>query len=184
MSIYEDLVNQYDLGKRMMDNGENVNKLELMFIGYALDAVDTAKRNFKTELNFTEDSIKDVENILGHLHKTIPSSKPSNDLILDFAKQFAGYIGQVIKLNWGGEWKDERDYSIKNGPALKVKTQNLFLLSKVYRRIISGTEDNVWHFYQVIKGDIEEGNENKEVKVEEIKTKEKKENFFLRLFGR
>ncbi|EKQ56187.1 MULTISPECIES: hypothetical protein [unclassified Clostridium] len=126
-----------------------------MFIGYALDAADTAERNFKIKLDFSEDSIKDVEKILDRLNKTIEIDNPSEDLVLKFAKVFSGYIGQVIKINWGGEWKDESNFAIKNGPALKVKDQDLFLLSKVYRRITSGPEDNVWHFYQIIKNDIE-----------------------------
>lgn len=183
MSIYEDLVIEYDKGKEKADKGEEVNKLELMFIGYTLDAVDTAKRNFKTDLNFSEESIKSVESILDQLNKTLKSAKPSNDTILSFAKQFAGYIGQVMRIRWGGQWVDENEYSIKNGPALRTRSQDLFLLSKVYRRITTGQEDNVWHFYQVIKGDIEGINDLRDVKIEELVVKEKK-GWLNKLLGR
>ena len=155
MNVYDKLVSEYNLSKEKLDKGEEIDKLELMFKGYALDAADTADRNFKIKLDFSEDSIETVEKILDMLSKTMELDNPSKDLILNFAKQFSGYIGQVIKINWGGEWKDENEFTIKNGPALKVKGQDLFLLSKVYRRITNGPEDNVWHFYQIIKKDIE-----------------------------
>ena len=58
MVIYSELLKQYEQEKLKMVNGEEVNKLELMFTGYALDAVDTAKRNFKIDLDFSESSIE------------------------------------------------------------------------------------------------------------------------------
>lgn len=74
MDIYNELLNQYDEEKLKMDNGEDVNKLEVMLIGYTLDAVDTAKRNFKIDIDFTEDSIDKVEKILDELNKTLEQS--------------------------------------------------------------------------------------------------------------
>ena len=183
MEIYSELLKQYEQEKLKMVNGEEVNKLELMFIGYALDAVDTAKRNFKIDLDFSESSIEKVEKILDILHKTLEQSKPSQDVILTFSKQFAGYIGQVMKIRWGGIWKDESSYEIKNGPALYVKNHDLFLLSKVYRRITNGSEDNVYHFYQVIKKDIEGTSDLREFTIDDLKEK-RKGNWFKRLFGR
>lgn len=90
MDMYSELSRQYDEEKMKMDNGEEVNDLELMFIGYALDAVDTAKHIYKVNLDFSEDSIKEVEKILDKLNKTLEQSKPSDDVILTFAKVFAG----------------------------------------------------------------------------------------------
>lgn len=182
MDIYSSLLNEYNKGKEERDSGKSVDTLELMFIGYALDTVDMAKEKFKVELDFSEASLESVEKILDHLNKTISTAKPSPDLILSYAKAFTGYIGQVIKIKWGGKWKKEDEYSIKNGPGLFVKNQDLFLLSKVYRRIVNGSEDNIWHFYQAVKKSIEGCNDLKEVKIEELKVKEKK-NWFKRIFN-
>ena len=131
-STYGQLVREYDIDKDKMDKGEPVNKLELMFKGYALDAVDFTKQNFGKQLDFSEDSIKDVEECLGELSKTRGQYKPSNEQILMTAKMYAGYIGQVIKLKWGGEWRDENQYAFENGPAMKVKEQHIFLVSKIF----------------------------------------------------
>ena len=153
-SIYDQLAREYDIDKAKLDKGQPINKLELMFKGYALDAVDVTKQNFSKQLDFSEESIKDVEACLDILSKTREKYKPSDEETLVMAKTYAGYIGQVIKLKWGGEWKEEKDYSFDNGPALKVKETNLFLVSKVYRRIVNGSEDNVWHFYLSFKKDM------------------------------
>jgi hypothetical protein len=125
-----------------------------MFKGYTLDAVDFTKQNFKKKLDFSEDSIQDVEECLAVLNKTRGQYNPCNEQLLVTAKMHAGYIGQVIKLKWGGEWRDDNEYSIDNGPALRVKEQHLFLVSKVYRRITDGTEDNIWQFYQIVTKDL------------------------------
>lgn len=183
MITYENLVKLYDSGKEKMDNGDVVNKLELMFMGYALDAVDTGRRNFNVELDFSEESIKEVEKILVRFHKTLEKAKPSADTILSFSKQFAGYIGQVIIQQWGGEWIDESNYPIENGPALRVKNQDLFILSKVHRRIKSGSQDNIYHFYQVIKFNIDGTSDITEVDIKQLAVNEKK-SWIQKLFGR
>lgn len=154
MGMYEDLVEKYDQEKQRLDNGEEVNTLELMFIGYTLDAVDTAMRNFKIQLDFSEDSIKDVERILDALNKTIPIDRPSNEMIMKFAKQFSGYIGQVMINIWGGLWMEEDNYPLQNGPGLRIGNTDIFLLSKVYRRITMGSEENIFDFYQLTKRDL------------------------------
>ena len=153
--IYDQLSKEFELEKSELDRGKNINKQDLIFKGYALDAVDFTKQNFKKQLDFSEDSIKTVEECLDILNKTREEYKPSDKQILVTAKMYAGYIGQVIKCRWGGEWRDESEYSIKNGPALKVKEQNLFLISKVHRRITGGVEDNLLHFYLVTRNDLE-----------------------------
>jgi len=183
MITYEELLSEYNLNKEKLDKGEEVDPLQLMFQGYALDAVDTAAENFKINLDFSEYSIEAVERILDMLAKTMKRDKPSKDLVLKFAKTFSSYIGEVIRINWGGEWKAESEFSIKNGPALRVKGKDLFLLSKVYRRITTGVEDNVWNFYQIIKDEIQGTKKFKEVEIEEVKVKEKK-TWIDRIFHR
>ena len=182
MDIYTSLLNEFNKGKEDRDSGKTVDTLELMFIGYALDTVDMARDRYRINLDFSEDSLKDIEKILDHFNKTMSKEKPSPDLVLSYTKAFTGYIGQVIKIRWGGTWKEEDEYSIKNGPGLFVKNQDLFLLSKVYRRITNGPEDNIWHFYQVIKKSIEGSIDLNEVKIEELKVKENK-SWFRRIFN-
>lgn len=180
MDTYQQLEKQYELGKAKFDSGEEVNRLELMFIGYALDAVDTGMRNFKVELDFSENSVKEVERILDILNKSLNRNRQSDDTIMKFAKQFAGYIGQVMMMKWGGEWIDESNYSFNNGHALRIGEQSLFLLSKVHRRITRGSEENVYHFFQVIRKDIEGVSDLNEANIERLVVKEKK-NWFQKI---
>jgi hypothetical protein len=181
LNIYNQLTRDYEIEKEKMDKGQLVDKLNLMFVGYALDAVDHAKMLLKRELDFSEESIKDVEVILDTMHKTMERDKPENEQILNSAKMYSGYLGQVIKLRWGGEWKAESEYSFSNGPGIRVKNQDLFLMSKVYRRLVNGAEDNVWHLYQIIKKEIE-GNDDCTV-IEDVTFLEKKKNWLRRMFG-
>lgn len=128
---------------------------DLMFRGYALDAVDYLRQLSiamdpakPIVLDFSEASIQTVEEFLDQLNKALEKEKPDEERIVLLAKSFAGYIGEVIREKWGGKWVDNPP--LDNGPAFTVDDDEyLYLLSKVYRRIKNGSEDNVWFFYQV-----------------------------------
>lgn len=159
----ERLVEEYSVSLKKIQAGNGRDYLRVMNIGYALDAVDFAQQFFKVTLDFSDESIEDIEKILDVIHKTLVDENSKEEDILNYAKKFSGYIGQVIIKSWGGEWKDENEYSFKNkegktirtGPGLKVKDLDIFILSKVYRRIVNGSEDSITQFYQGIKENLE-----------------------------
>lgn len=150
MNIYEQLVKDYDAKLGQLNKGEEIDKLSLGFLGCALDAVDTSKRLFNITLDFSAESIETVEKMLAALHTMVKRDAPTREQILNYAKVYAAYIGQVMILQWGGEWREEKEYQLSNGPALHVNGQHLFLLSKVFRRLVQGQEENVWHYYQTL----------------------------------
>lgn len=180
MDIYEELVKEYDEDKEKHEKGELADKLALSFKGYALDAVDFVKNTYKIDLDFSENSIEVCEKILKSLNRGYHKDKPSDDDVFRMAKCFTGYVGQVMINRWGGKWKAENEYSIQNGPGLKTGNQELFLLSKIYRRITGNDSDNIWHFYKVIKDDIENAGSVKKIDIEDLKPK--KRNWFNKIF--
>ena len=84
---------------------------------YAEDAVEYVKKNFETDLDFSEQSVQLIEALLGALHDQMPAelrAAPSGDgpppqIIDQFAKIFGGYIGEVMRRNWGARWTDRSD---------------------------------------------------------------------------
>lgn len=71
---------------------------------YALDAVDLASQNFGVKLDWSENSIQKVEQMLARLHVEMSNARPTEDTIWSFAKLFGSYIGEVIRRHHGGEW--------------------------------------------------------------------------------
>src|SRR5579864_3546140 len=71
---------------------------------YAQDAIDLAAGSFGTKLDWTDASIAKVEAILANLRASMPTPKPPDEVIWNFAKGFGSYIGEVFRKNHGGEW--------------------------------------------------------------------------------
>ena len=64
---------------------------------YSLDAVDLAARNFGVVLDLSEESVREVEQILGRLHDEMSHAQPPEDTVWTFAKAFGSYIGEVMR---------------------------------------------------------------------------------------
>lgn len=114
---------------------------------YALDAIDAAMDNFQITLSFSEDSIREVETILSRLHDQLPVVRPPADTIWTFAKMFGSYIGEVLRRHHGGAWGivtlDNQEF-----PGIQLSDRSLcWPWSRAHKRITTGPEDNVWHYY-------------------------------------
>lgn len=125
-------------------------EIEELAKAYSLDAVDFAAQNFEIRLDFSEDSIRLVEQILGNLHDTMPQANPDEKRIWDFAKCFGSYVGEVYRKKHGGRWG-----TITHGgqeyPGIQGPGETYFWpWARAYKRIVEGPEENVWHYYQVL----------------------------------
>lgn len=121
---------------------------------YSLDAVDLAARNFDVTLDWSEGSIRQVEQMLGQLHDEMSRAHPPEDAISTFAKAFGSYIGEVLRRHHGGEW-GTITMDGQSLPGLRQAGGGLIWpWGKAYKRLTNGAEDNVWHYYSVlIRGD-------------------------------
>lgn len=123
---------------------------------YALDMVDIANNNFGVALDWSDNSIKQIEQIAALLHENYVKNKPPENTLNIFVKAIGSYVGEVYRRNHGAEWgwvtmNDQRIVG------LKAKTGTTFWpWGKARKRITGGPEDNIWHYYQVLsepKGD-------------------------------
>jgi hypothetical protein len=117
---------------------------------FALDAIDVARDNFEVKLDWSEKSIKKVEDILDRLHKSLKKASPTDDSIWTFSKIFGSYIGEVYcrnhKASWGMVTLNDESF-----PGLEGSNKALFWpWSKVFNRIKYGDQDNVWYYYEMI----------------------------------
>jgi hypothetical protein len=137
-------------------------KINDVMQAYAQDAVDLAKSQFQTTLDFSENSLEEVEQILARLHNSLPKGalgklrgqKLSQDQIWQMAKIWGGYVGEVIRRRWSGEWTTETAAHPGTVITLHVLNIDIFPPAKVYNRLINGPEDNIWLYYQMLKQDF------------------------------
>ena len=128
-----------------------------MMEAYAEDAVEYAKQ-LKKSLDYSEESIRQVEDICTMLYNAIPKSSlgklfkksPSEETIIQMSKMLGGYIGEVMKKHYGGNWGVEDFMNQGNTILINIGELKIFPVGKVYKRLKNGAEDNVYHYYQVM----------------------------------
>jgi hypothetical protein len=132
-------------------NGANEEELpDEVMQKSAQEVVGFAKSTFKVKLDFSEKSIKDVEKILATLYESItPEHKPTCEQLQSAAMLWGSYIGEVIRRNYGGEWK-----RTSAGIIFKIDNAELYPMDKVYKRLTNGLEDNIEFYYETFKEQV------------------------------
>jgi hypothetical protein len=122
---------------------------------YAEKAVQKA-REFNTQLDYTENSLMEVEVILSQLARGFTVAQSSADDVGEMCKMWGSYLGEVVRRRFGGEWSVET-YPGKQFATLtlSVGANKLFPTMKIHRRLTQGEEDSVWSFYKMVKVKLE-----------------------------
>lgn len=109
---------------------------------------------FNTQLDYSENSLMDVEIILAEL--AAKSSAASGDEVGEICKTWGCYLGEVVRRRFGGEWSVET-YPGKQFATLtlSVGANKLFPTMKIHRRLTQGEDDSIWSFYKMVKVKLE-----------------------------
>jgi hypothetical protein len=111
-------------------------------------AVKDAAKEDHVKLDYSVDSIKQADEILGRLHNQYVKDQSSVQAEV-LASAYGAYIGEVIRRN-EPDVKWERD----NGEKLytvRWAGNSAFPMAWCYKRITEGEEDSVWAKYEVFK---------------------------------
>jgi len=114
------------------------------------EAVSVAREQFGFALDYSSGSIESLETVLANISSRVDvAEKDATELTL---KRWGGYLGEVVRRNFGGEWKliqyPGRAAAV---PALVIAGSQIYPLMKVYRRLTLGEAENVWKFYEKIR---------------------------------
>ena len=122
---------------------------------YAQKAVQAA-RGFHAELDYSENSLMEMETILDQLARQIAASQPSSDELNEICKTWGSYFGEVVRHRFGGDWSIET-YPGKQFATLtlSINGNKIFPSMKIHRRLTEGEEENVWSFYKMVKAKLE-----------------------------
>lgn len=114
----------------------------------AAEAVHAALEQFGFILDYSDRSIESLETILSNIHVS-----EDKEEIEQTVKQWGSYLGEVVRKNFGGEWEliqpPGRAAAV---PTLVIAGSQLYPLMKVFRRLTMGDPENVWKFYEKIRG--------------------------------
>lgn len=123
-------------------------------------------KSFSVNLDFSENSLKDVDEILEHYHKDLKGNplknavqnilkeKPTESQVWSMATIWGIYIGEVIRKNnpQRCEWVIEDVFGDR--AVLHLKTYDnghIFPIDKAYKRLRNGKEDDILCYYELIR---------------------------------
>jgi hypothetical protein len=126
-----------------------------MMAAYAEDAIDFAFNNFGISLDYTNESVRQVEAMAETLAQSRPKNfvrklfrkSPSDEELQTVCKMLGGYIGEVYRRAKGGTWEINEQFQ-----ALGVHQEEnwVFPPAKVHKRLTNGAEDNLWSYFNVL----------------------------------
>lgn len=132
-----------ELRKRL--EAANFADIGAMMEAYALAAVELARTEFRRRLDFTQESIEELDEILVQVGE-------SPELDVEFETRLWGsYLGEVLRRRYAGSWEmTVYPGGIAAVPAVDVRGSRLFPLMKVYRRLTMGKEEDLRSFYDMV----------------------------------
>ena len=134
---------------------ETHDSVDSMTVAYAQQAVIIA-REFNAHLDYSENSLMELESILNQLALDLPRGGASNDELTEVCKMWGCYFGEVVRRRFGGDWSIDT-YPGKQFATLTltVAGNKLFPSMKIHRRLTEGEADNIWSFYKMVKAKLE-----------------------------
>jgi hypothetical protein len=125
--------------------------LPLMMKEFANDAVSFARDQYEIVLDYSEESLDKIENILDALYQELQTKAPDevseqglskDDFVHIVSHLFGGYVGETMRKRFGGEWKLDLRVSDVALVCLEIGTTVVFPPSKVFKRLTDGSGDN------------------------------------------
>jgi hypothetical protein len=119
--------------------------LGAMMDTYSRAAVDLGQGSFHHYLDYSADSIDQLDEIL-----VLVGEEPALDL--DFEVRLWGsYLGEVLRRRYNGSWEmTPYPGGAVAVPAVQVRGSRLFPLIKVYRRLTMGEEEDLGSFFAMV----------------------------------
>lgn len=122
--------------------------VEAMIGAYSEEAIRVAWRQHRKVLDFSEQSIDVLEEIL--------AGQAASDLEYQ-TRTWGSYFGETLRQRLGGEWMLEQYPGLTSViPALEIHGSKLFPSMKVYRRLTIGESENLPAFYRMVLSKFEE----------------------------
>lgn len=126
-------------------------KVERIASAYAEDARDLARDGFGIELDWSDESVREVERILAYMAASLRDANPPEDRIDQAGKMFGSYVGEVCRRNHGAAWGVMLQGSQKL-PALQPGgSQSVtWPWARARSRLTDGDENNVWDYFVLL----------------------------------
>ncbi len=140
------------------------DKLAQAMKSLAENAAILAREQYGLEFDYSEDSLKLVEQIISKMSKDIPKTwlgrflgrGPSKKQIASICKLMGAYIGEVLSRKWNVTWQIDATFGSPL-PAIPINDGVIYPTNKVYKRLVGGESENIWTYYEMLEHMVEHG---------------------------
>jgi hypothetical protein len=139
----------------------------------ALEAIRFARDKYRIHLDWSDDSVQEVETILADLHDDLMESFPSEEELWDTAAVFGSYVGEVYRKNHGATW-GLVTLAGESFPGMRAHQSDtkFWPWMRALKRIENGPEDNIWHYYRALVDEYTAPHDDPEETTESTNTEE------------
>ena len=107
--------------------------------------MELARKEFKQQLDYSEDSVDALDEII-----VMVSESPDHDVEYE-VRLWGSYLGEVLRRRYTGGWEmTQYPGGAVAIPAIDIRGSRLFPLMKVHRRLTLGEEDDLRSFYTMV----------------------------------
>jgi len=121
------------------------------FIAFACQHALTDAETFEhIKLDYSVDSLKQVDQILGHVHDAYVKN-PKAVSVRGASAEYGAYVGEVIRRSQPNVyWTRDSSFMGEKSYVLHWKTGESYPFTWCAERITNGDEDSIWFKYSVI----------------------------------
>jgi hypothetical protein len=110
----------------------------------AKEAKKLTRNYLVVELNYTEQSLEDLERVIDDYRIAVPEGE-SPETLARLVRLWGAYLGEVIRKRLGGEWIEAEEAG--ESAALTLGERTIEPLAQVRRRLEGGKAHDLWQFY-------------------------------------
>jgi hypothetical protein len=139
-------------GCRHESRNNSPESIDSYLVSLSAQAVERARSGYGVSLDYSPDSVKEVEKLLATKYELQKAHPMTESEIADAAHLWGAYIGEVMKRGRPAHWSRDSAGAGKDALPLVFNDtgEESFPCAWVYHRLKNGEEDNVWvKFYFV-----------------------------------
>ena len=130
---------------------ENFKSIDALMQFMAAEAVKKAEQENHIKLDYSVQSLENIEAILGKLHEQYVKDR-SSVAVNEASMAYGAYLGEVIKRSEpGAYWEADHPVAGEKSYPLYWKGGVSYPWGWCLKRILNGPEDNVWRKYLALK---------------------------------
>ena len=120
---------------------------------YAMEAVTHARETFNTQLDYSSESLFELEHILGKLHKRMDQGLLTKESLLFNVQMYGSYFGEVYRKKHGGEWGCNKEWStLIIGIQSSRDGRTFWPWNQCHKKILSGSVQSIKEYWNFMEG--------------------------------